>query len=79
MDAADSDEIWPTETIQRIAKFAIETAGACAGLAGDVNLEGETANVVGSWHKARPATTNGSNNEIQRNILARQVLRLPAR
>ena len=72
-------KIWSTETFQRIAELTIETAGACGGLVGDVKLGGEMVNVVGSWHKARPATIYGGSNEIQRNILARQVLRLPAR
>jgi alkylation response protein AidB-like acyl-CoA dehydrogenase len=72
-------KIWSTETFQRIAELTVETAGACGGLVGNVDLGGELVNIVGAWHKARPATIYGGSNEIQRNILARQVLGLPAR
>jgi alkylation response protein AidB-like acyl-CoA dehydrogenase len=72
-------KIWSTETFQRIAELSVETAGACGGLAGDVNLGGDFVNVVGGWYKARPATIYGGSSEIQRNVLAHQVLCLPAR
>jgi alkylation response protein AidB-like acyl-CoA dehydrogenase len=72
-------KIWSTETFQRIADLSIETAGSAGALVGKVKLGDEDLNVVGSWYKARPATIYGGSNEIQRNIIARQVLDLPAR
>jgi alkylation response protein AidB-like acyl-CoA dehydrogenase len=72
-------KIWSTETFQRISELTLETAGSFGALVGDVDLGGEHVNIIGSWHKARPATIYGGSNEIQRNILARQVLDLPAR
>ena len=72
-------KIWSTETFQRIAALTMETAGAAGGLLGDVALGDETVNVLGSWYKSRPATIYGGSNEIQRNIIARQVLNLPDR
>lgn len=69
-------KIWSTETFQRIAELIVETAGACGGLVGDVELRGELVNVVGAWHKARPATIYGGSNEIQRGIIAKHVLEL---
>ena len=72
-------KIWSTETFQRISELGIETAGAAAGLVGDVELGGEEVNILGSWYKARPATVYGGSNEIQRNIIARNVLNLPSR
>lgn len=71
-------KIWSTETFQRIADLIIETGGSLGGLAGEVELDGELVNIVGVWHKARPATIYGGSSEIQRNIIARQVLGLPA-
>ena len=71
-------KIWSTETFQRIAELAIETAGAAGALASDVALGGADVHVVGAWYKARPATIYGGSSEIQRNIIARQVLGLPA-
>jgi len=72
-------KIWSTETFQRIADLGIETAGVAAGLVGDVEFGGEEVNILGSWYKARPATVYGGSNEIQRNIIARNVLNLPSR
>jgi hypothetical protein len=72
-------KIWSTETFQRIAELGIETAGPAAALRGNVRLGTEELNVLGAWYKARPATIYGGSNEIQRNIIARQVLDLPAR
>jgi alkylation response protein AidB-like acyl-CoA dehydrogenase len=72
-------KIWSTETFQRIADLSIETAGSAGALVSKVKLGDEDLNVVGSWYKARPATIYGGSNEIQRNIIARQVLDLPAR
>lgn len=71
-------KIWSTETFQRIADLCIETAGACGALVGEVAMGAGKVNALGSWYKARPATIYGGSNEIQRNILSRQVLGLPA-
>ena len=70
-------KIWSTETFQRIAEFTLEVAGPAGPIADAVELGGETVDVVATWHKALPATIYGGSNEIQRNIIARQVLDLP--
>ncbi len=70
-------KIWATETFQRIADLIIETAGDCGGQAGVVQMGGEHIEVLASFYKARPTSIYGGSNEIQRNILARQVLNLP--
>ncbi len=70
-------KIWATETFQRIADLIIETAGDCGGHSGKVALGGERIEVLAPFYKARPSTIYGGSNEIQRNILARQVLNLP--
>jgi len=70
-------KIWSTETFQRIADLIVETAGACGGLLDEVAFGDEKINILGSWYKARPATIYGGSNEIQRNIIARNVLNLP--
>jgi len=71
-------KIWATETFQRIADLHVEAAGACGGLSGDVAVEGATINVLAPYYKARTPTIYGGSNEIQRNILAKQVLDLPS-
>ncbi|NYT25833.1 acyl-CoA dehydrogenase family protein [Alcaligenaceae bacterium] len=71
-------KIWSTETFQRIADLAMEVAGPLGGLSGPVEMANEKIDILAFWHKARPATIYGGSNEIQRNILARQVLNLPS-
>jgi len=70
-------KIWATETFQRIADLIIETAGDCGGLAGKVQMGDGRIEVLAPFYKARPTSIYGGSNEIQRNILARQVLNLP--
>ncbi len=71
-------KIWATETFQRIADLIIETAGDCGGHAGEVRIGASSINLLAPFYKARPSTIYGGSNEIQRNILARQVLNLPS-
>jgi len=70
-------KIWATETFQRIADLIIETAGDCGGLAGKVQMGDGRIEVLAPFYKARSTSIYGGSNEIQRNILARQVLHLP--
>jgi hypothetical protein len=70
-------KIWATETFQRIADLIIETAGDCGGHAGPVNLDSVNVELLAPFYKARPATIYGGSNEIQRNVIAKQVLNLP--
>jgi alkylation response protein AidB-like acyl-CoA dehydrogenase len=72
-------KIFATELFQRIADLIVETAGSMGGLAGDVLIEHDRLNILGPYYKARPATIYGGSNEVQRNIIARQVLGLPSR
>jgi alkylation response protein AidB-like acyl-CoA dehydrogenase len=70
-------KIWATETFQRIADLIVETAGDCGGMAGQVSMADGRIDVLAPFYKARPTSIYGGSNEIQRNILARQVLNLP--
>jgi alkylation response protein AidB-like acyl-CoA dehydrogenase len=70
-------KIFATELFQRIADLIIETAGPMGGLADSVLVGDDRLNVLGPYFKARPATIYGGSSEIQRNIIARQVLNLP--
>jgi hypothetical protein len=72
-------KIFATELFHRITDLIVETAGPIGGLAGEVAIGAEHHDVLGPFFKARPATIYGGSNEIQRNILARQVLDLPAK
>ena len=70
-------KIWASETFQRIADLIVETAGPFGALAGDVDFGQESLNPLATFYKARVPTIYGGSSEIQRNILARQVLDLP--
>ena len=69
-------KIFQTELFQRITDTMLEIAGENAGLLepmeGNRNL-----NPTGQYIQARPATIYGGSNEIQRNILSKNVLGLP--
>jgi alkylation response protein AidB-like acyl-CoA dehydrogenase len=72
-------KIVATELFQKIADLIVETAGPLAGLAGDTIIGDDTINIMAPFYKARPASIYGGTNEIQRNIIAREILELPSR
>ena len=71
-------KIWATETFQRIAELGLEVAGDFGGLAGSVPIGTTDIDVLTLFYKSRVPTIYGGSTEIQRNILARQVLDLPS-
>jgi hypothetical protein len=70
-------KVFGTDTFARISQYILELAGEAGGLAGNVPLGQGDFDVLSTWYNARPAPIYGGSNEIQRNILAQQVLRLP--
>jgi len=70
-------KIWATETFQRLTELLIELSGDAGGLRGELDFGGEPVDVLGPYYCVFPATIASGSNEIQRNILARQVLNLP--
>lgn len=72
-------KIWATESFQRIADLVVETAGPFAAINGEVGIGNTEIDVLASFYKARPPTIYGGTNEIQRTIIAQQVLGLPRR
>ncbi|WP_149536577.1 acyl-CoA dehydrogenase family protein [Siccirubricoccus phaeus] len=65
-----------TELFQKITDTMLEIAGENAGLLEP--MEGNRdLNIGGLYIQARPATIYGGSNEIQRNILSKNVLNLP--
>ncbi|MDP1691142.1 MAG: acyl-CoA dehydrogenase family protein [Burkholderiaceae bacterium] len=71
-------KIFATETYSRLANLLLDIAGSSGGTPGDIDLEQGHIDVLTTFYNARPATIYGGSNEIQRNILATSVLRLPA-
>ncbi|MEQ8251491.1 MAG: acyl-CoA dehydrogenase family protein [Oceanibaculum nanhaiense] len=72
-------KIWASETFQRIADLVVETAGPFAAINGEVGIGTSEIDVLASFYKSRPPTIYGGTNEIQRTIIAQQVLGLPRR
>ncbi|WP_255429104.1 acyl-CoA dehydrogenase family protein [Ramlibacter albus] len=70
-------KVFATETYSRLANLLVEIAGTSGGMAGDIETDGGTIDVLTTFYNARPATIYGGSNEIQRNILASAVLQLP--
>jgi alkylation response protein AidB-like acyl-CoA dehydrogenase len=69
-------KICQTELFQRITDVMLEIAGENAGLLGPIEGNRDL-NPTGLYIQARPATIYGGSNEIQRNIVAKNVLGLP--
>jgi alkylation response protein AidB-like acyl-CoA dehydrogenase len=69
-------KVWQTELFQRITDLSVEIAGENSALLEPMEGNREL-NPAGLYLQARPATIYGGSNEIQRNILAKNVLALP--
>lgn len=70
-------KLWGTETFSRISDLLLEVTGSAGGLPGDIRAGNGAINPLTSFYNARPATIYGGSSEVQRNILAAQVLSLP--
>jgi alkylation response protein AidB-like acyl-CoA dehydrogenase len=71
-------KIWATETFARVSELMLEAADERGAERGDIEFGAGKANILSQFYNARPATIYGGSNEIQRNILAKNVLNLPA-
>jgi alkylation response protein AidB-like acyl-CoA dehydrogenase len=70
-------KVWATETCQRISEFLVELCGDLASTQGDVHFDGGVVDPTTPFLDSRSFTIYGGSSEIQRNILARNVLNLP--
>ncbi|NYT63513.1 acyl-CoA dehydrogenase [Alcaligenaceae bacterium] len=71
-------KIWASETYHRIGALLVEASEEQGAVAGDHDLEGQPFNALSSLIGSTSAMIYGGTNEIQRNILVRQVLDLPS-
>ena len=71
-------KIWAMESWQRLTDLLIETAQEYGAMPGELAIDGVDVDVLSPFYYARPGTIYGGSSEIQRNILAKHVLRLPA-
>jgi len=70
-------KIFAMETYQRLSELLMEAADEKAGMEGEVDFDGTMVDVLSPFFMSRPGTIYGGSNEIQRNIVAKDVLRLP--
>ena len=70
-------KIWAMETWQRVTDLLVEVGEEQGVMPGVQDVAGVKADFLNAFYYARPATIYGGSSEIQRNILAKYVLRLP--
>ncbi|NYT62903.1 acyl-CoA dehydrogenase family protein [Alcaligenaceae bacterium] len=70
-------KIWATETSQRVTELMVEAAGDLGALSGDVDINGEAIDILYPFLEYRAFTIYGGSSQVQRNILAKNVLDLP--
>jgi len=70
-------KIYISELQQRITEFSAEMAGDFGGVVGDVPMGDIVTDLHWQFMMSRPVTIFAGCNEVQRDILARAVLKLP--
>ena len=70
-------KIWATETYSRIAMLLVESADDYGGSVGKVSFQGSELEILAPLLNSAVTTIYSGTNEIQRNILATQVLHMP--
>jgi alkylation response protein AidB-like acyl-CoA dehydrogenase len=71
-------KIWATELTRRIGDLICDTAGPAGAVRQPLDLDGERFEILDVFYKALPSTIYGGTNDIQRNVVAKRVLGLPA-
>jgi alkylation response protein AidB-like acyl-CoA dehydrogenase len=71
-------KIWTMETWQRLAELLVEAGAEQGVIAGVQDVGGVETDFLNPFYYSRPATIYGGSSEIQRNILAKYVLKLPS-
>ncbi|MBI3043566.1 MAG: acyl-CoA dehydrogenase family protein [Betaproteobacteria bacterium] len=71
-------KIWTMETWQRLAELLVEAGAEQGVIAGVHDVAGVETDFLNPFYYSRPATIYGGSSEIQRNILAKYVLKLPS-
>ncbi|MBK8961297.1 MAG: acyl-CoA dehydrogenase [Proteobacteria bacterium] len=72
-------KIFASESFSRLSEFILECGGAAGACVGEARFGEAGVDVLSPYYNARPTPIYGGSNEIQRNIIAKQVLDLPSR
>lgn len=71
-------KIFATDTYQKLSELLLEAGDEYGAFAEEITLGGEQIDLLSPFYISRPGTIYGGSNEIQRNILSKYVLQLPA-
>ncbi|MGR8947869.1 MAG: acyl-CoA dehydrogenase [Gammaproteobacteria bacterium] len=72
-------KIFASETFQRQSEFILDLGGEAAAQLDGVETPSGAIDALSPYYNSRPTTIYGGSNEIQRNIMAKFVLRLPSK
>ncbi len=72
-------KIFASETFQRQSEFILDLGGIAGAQIGGVETPEGAIDALSPYYHSRPTTIYGGSNEIQRNIMAKFVLRLPSK
>lgn len=70
-------KVYISELLQRITEFNADIAGEYGGVVGSFALEGLTVDLHWALMMARPVSIYAGTNEVQRDILAKNLLKMP--
>lgn len=70
-------KVYISELLQRITEFNVEIAGEYGGGVGSFDLAGLTVDLHWMLMMARPVSIYAGTNEVQRDILAKNLLKMP--
>ena len=70
-------KIWASETVSRLSELMLDAAGTRGAEQGKISFGDAEIDIMSMFYNTRPTTIYGGANEIQRNILSKNVLRLP--
>jgi alkylation response protein AidB-like acyl-CoA dehydrogenase len=71
-------KIFAMDTYQKLSELLLEAGDEYGAFADEITLGGEQIDLLSPFYISRPGTIYGGSNEIQRNILSKYVLQLPA-
>lgn len=71
-------KVFAMDTYQKLAELLIESGAEYGAFADEVKIGDARIDVLSPFYASRPGTIYGGSNEIQRNILSKYVLQLPA-